>query len=183
VLDLGPRWSPPPDWATARITRRGLEVRPLADPRQVMLTGDLGAALAALCPAARLKGPHDPTPTEPYAIRIGADRALLVAATLDHVEPGHSAWHAAGFAATDLGAAMLVLALEGPEAPALLARGTGVDLMASPPPSGGSAAMLIAGVRAIAYRHGEGLRLHVDRPQAPYLWRWLQTAETALDGG
>jgi sarcosine oxidase gamma subunit len=180
MLDLGPRWSPPPDWATARIARARLELRPLADLRQVLLSGDLAAALAALCPGARLKGPHDAEAGEAYAVRVAADRALLVAAALDDLAPGHSAWHAAGFAATDLGAAMLVLALDGPEGPALFARGTGVELMAPPPAAGGSAALLVAGVRALAYRHGEGLRLHVDRPLAPYLWRWLETAAEAL---
>ena len=133
-------------------------------------------------PGARLKGPHESDPGDPYAIRIAADRALLVTAgPLDTVAPGHSAWHDAGFAATDLGAAMIVLALLGPDAPALLARGTGVDLMAAPPASGGGAAMLTAGVRVVAYRHGaDGLRLHVDRSMAPYLWRWLETAAAAL---
>jgi hypothetical protein len=41
--------------------------------------------------------------------------------------------------------------------------------------------MLMAGVRAIAYRHGQGVRLHVERPLAPYLWGWLETAAAALD--
>lgn len=181
MLDLGPRWSPPPDWGKARIARAGLDLRPLAGLRQVMLSGDLAAGLAALCPGARPKGPHDPDPADPYAIRIAADRALLVTAgPLDAVPPGHSAWHEAGFALTDLSAAMIACAVGGPEAPALLARGTGVDLTAAPPATGGGAAILLAGARVLAYRHGEGLRLHVARSIAPHLWRWLDTAAAAL---
>lgn len=182
MLDLGPRWSPPPDWGPARLSRRGLDVAPLLDLRQVMLSGDLATGLAALCPAARLKGAHDADAADPYAVRIAVDRVLLVcAAGLDTVPVGHSAWHASGFAATDLSAGMIALALAGPDAPALLARGTGVDLLTAPPASGGGGAMVIAGTRIVAYRHGVAeVRLHVDRSMAPYLWRWLETVGEAL---
>jgi heterotetrameric sarcosine oxidase gamma subunit len=181
VLDAGPRWTPPPDWTAVRISRPGLDVRSLAGLRQVTISGNLVAGLRELCPAARLKGPHDPDDADPCAIRVAADRVLLVATRLDNVAAGHSAWHEAGFAATDLGDAMIVCSLDGADAPALLARGTGVELTAPSSGTGGGAAMLLAGTRVIAYRHGPtGLRLHVDRAMAPYLWRWLESAAEAL---
>jgi sarcosine oxidase gamma subunit len=180
MLDHGPRWAPPPDWATVRVSGRGLEIRPLGDLRLVVISGDLAAGLQALCPGARLKGPHDAADGEPYAVRTAADRALLVAARLEAVPIGHSAWDTAGFASTDVGAGMISCSVTGPHALALLARGTGVDLMAPPPPAGGAAAMLLAGTRVIAYRHRGGLRLHVDRAMAPHLWRWMEVAAEAL---
>lgn len=181
--DVGTFWTPTPDPATARLDGLGFTVV-VETLRQTLISGALDAGIAATVPGLVVQGPYRVVETETYAIRLGIDRALVVSADVavaDRVDVSPmdvnptdardgSRWHPAGFAASDVGEAYAVMTVSGPAAFDVFARGTGVDLRGPAPASGGGAVMRFAEITLIAYRYRDGLRLHVERPRAPYLW-------------
>ena len=115
----------------------------------MLISGDLGAAIAALAPGAPLLGLYAPAPAGAHALRIARDRALLVTpAPLGAADGWRDGWCATavddGWAAIDV---------EGPDAPSALAQGTSADLAAGSP----SAAVLFAGFRCLLAADGRGL--------------------------
>jgi sarcosine oxidase gamma subunit len=176
--DVGTFWTPTPDPPTARLDGLGFTVV-VETLRQTLISGALDAGIAATVPGLVVQGPYRVVETETYAIRLGIDRALIVSADVavaDRVDVNSmgardwSHWHPAGFAASDVGEAYAVMTVSGPAAFDVFARGTGVDLRGPAPASGGGAVMRFAEITLIAYRYRDGLRLHVERPRAPYLW-------------
>jgi hypothetical protein len=162
------KWTPVPDWTTARLTRPGWNAAYVAGLFQTLISGDLTAAFARL----------DPQPVSvglwriaraPAAIRIGRERALLVASRAFALGWG---WREEGWAATDASDAYGVLSLSGPALRQLVAEATSAEVEAGSP----SAAIHFAGVPALLYRVREDeARLHVEAALAPYVWRWLET--------
>ena len=162
------KWTLPPDWGTARIARAGLTIAPVAGLHLTRLGGDLEAAFAALTPRPASIGLWEIADAEAVAIRIGRDRALLVATKPCPLAPG---WRN-GFAVSDASDGYVTLSLAGEGLRALVAEATAADIDAGSP----SAAILFAGVPALLYRTGATeARLHVEAPLAPYVWRWLET--------
>ncbi|HKN28037.1 MAG TPA: hypothetical protein VJY34_09200 [Roseiarcus sp.] len=158
-------------WAPARrgtgtlIDRPRLTARALGGLGRTLISGDLGAAIAAIAPGAPLIGLYGPAPTGAHALRIARDRALLVTpAPLAAADGWRDGWCATG---VDDGWA--AIDLEGPDAPSALAQGTSADLAADSP----SAAVLFAGLRCLLARIDGGFRLHVEAPWLEALLAWL----------
>jgi sarcosine oxidase gamma subunit len=160
-------------WAPARrnegplIYRPRLTARALSGHGAALISGDLGAAIAALSPGAPLIGLCANAPDDAHALSIARDRALLVTPTsLGAADGWRENWCATcvddGFAAIDV---------EGPDAQSALAQGTSADLAAG----SSSAAVLFAGLRCLLVRTSAGFRLHVEAP-------WLEALLTWLDG-
>ena len=163
-------WTPPPDWATARLVRGDWQARAVPGLHQTLVSGALDRAAADLAPGVPEIGLWGIAGGCPYLVRIARDRALLV------TEPPAGApdgWHPQGWAASELSGGWLVMDLSGPAAAEIVRESTAADLDAGSP----SAAVRFAGiVGVLVYRTAPGtVRLHVERGLAPYLWRWLET--------
>jgi len=174
MRDLAEKWSVVPDWRVAAIDAPHLAVRTVSGLHQLIVSGDL----AAWSRKSKLKGEgvgaFGHAGGGRYAVRLARDRLLAVSDAALKVPQG---WHAEGFGVTEVGAGLHVFEIEG-AADDLLARGTTLD----PDKGSASAALLLAGVGAVVYRHEDRTRVHVDRALAPYLWKWMETAAGHIAG-
>lgn len=166
--NLADRWPAAPDWGSASIEGAGVTVRSLAGLHQMLVSGNLEAWNSASGLTGPGVGALGLAKGKTWQIRVARDRLLAVSDMPLRVEPG---WHAEGFAVTRMDAALHVFEIEGEGIDGVVARATTLD----PAGASASAAMLFAGVNAIAYRHGAAnrVRVHVDRGLAAYLWEWL----------
>lgn len=167
--DLAQKWTAAPDWHQAVVELSGLAVRSRAGLHQYLVSGNLDAWSSASGLPARGAGAFGITGGDRYAVQVARDRVLVVSATPLDIGNG---WHEQGFGVTEISAGLHVFEGEGPGLPELIARATPVD----PYRASASAAMLFGGVNAIVYRYDAGLRIHVDRSLATYLWSWIGTA-------
>lgn len=168
--DAAAKWTPMPDWKRASIVRSSWTAQTVFGLRQLLLSGDLDAARAALVPEAAMTGLWEIAEGDAM-IRIARDRALLATARPVAATPG---WNSGGWAASPADDAWAVFELSGESARAVCAQGTAADLEAG----SRSATLLFAGVACLLYRtEPEIARLHVERGFAPYIWRWLETLE------
>ena len=162
------KWTPAPDWSTARLTRPDWRAEVVGGLFQTLLTGDLAAAFASQHPQPASIGLWQIAPAC-AAIRIARDRALLVSSQSFAPDWG---WRDDGWAASDASDAYSVLSLIGPALRALVAEATSADIDGA----SRSAAIQFAGAPALLYRVAEDeARLHVETALAPYVWRWLET--------
>jgi len=158
-----------PDWATARLTALGLEIDSVGGLEQILVSGDLAAALRDIAGGAKPVGFYAIASGDPYAVRLARDRALVVSTR--EIAAG-AGWQEPGYAATPVSGFYHVFDFSGPGIPTLLGRATTLDPGAASP----SAAVGFAGINAVVYRHEsqDRLRVHVERGLAPYLWQWLR---------
>lgn len=160
-------WSPAPD-RDGRITRDGWSARMVSGLGQVLASGDLDAARAALAPDAVEAGLWSLCEADAVMARIARDKALFVTTRPLAIRPG---WHDGGFAASPADDLYAVVELEGAGLEELVAEAVSADLRAPSP----SAAVMFAGVPGILYRRRtEVAWLHVESPLAAYLWSWLE---------
>ena len=173
MLDHGKKWMPVPDWPSAEMALPGLAARSAPSLSQHLVSGNLGAALRR-ADLAETVGAWGVTAGGTYAVRLAFDRLLLIGSDNARFAPG---WDADGFAVTNVSAGYHVFELDGPSLPALVARGTSINL-ADPGPS---AVLLFAGFNVILYRHGgeDRARLHCNRAQAAALWTWIGRQDLA----
>ena len=168
--DRGQFWSPVPDWSSAVLSSPTVSVRPVAMGAAWQLSGEWGGVLTRLGVGA-VRGPRDRCADARYALRLSPDSVLLVGAEPVDLSSG---WHEAGFAATDLGDALVIVDIEGPGASAVMAAGSEYpfgDMSLRPQES---ARLQFAGHAIAVSRRTSGWRLHVQRPWAAALWRWLE---------
>jgi len=165
MSDRSTFWPAPPDWTTAKITAPAVTVTASHGDRGVFLISGPGEAIAALTKV------HLGT-----LLPVAPDRAMLVTAPKAGPPDG---WHPSGIAISDLSDTHIRFDIRGPAAAALLALGS-PSLALNPAPR--AAAVGFAGVTLLVEPLPDGARLHVERPQAPHLWHWLQAAtQTAKD--
>lgn len=169
MRNLAEKWAVVPDWQEAAIVVPGLAIRSVAGLSQYLVSGDLDAWSKASGVSAKGVGAFGKAEGERYAAQAARDRMLVVSANPLDIEPG---WHDAGFGVTVVSAGLQVFEAEGSAIADLIARATTLD------PSAGSASATLsfAGANAVVYRHGDRLRIHVDRGLASYLWTWMETA-------
>ena len=108
--------------------------------------------------------PNSIVGSDPYTLWLAPDLALQVGGA---PPPGF---------VSDVTDGLAVFELSGPRAGDLLAMGT---TLAAPPP-GACARTLFGGVRVLLYRHGDAIRIHVERHLAAFLHTWFQTAARGL---
>lgn len=168
IPNLAERWPATPDWSAAVLERAGVTVKSVAGPHQMLVSGNLDAWNAASGLSGAGVGALGLAKGKAWQVRVARDRLLAVSERPFAVEPG---WYDEGFAVTRMDAALHVFDVEGEGLGGVIARATTLDpAMASP-----SAAVLFAGVNAVAYRYGAAnrLRVHVDRGLATYIWEWF----------
>jgi sarcosine oxidase gamma subunit len=168
MRDLGVIWPSVPNWATAEHTANALRVRTLSGLSQHLVSGNLAAFAANAGLPNESAGALQAVTGDTYALRTARDRMLVINGSPDQLSPG---WHSAGYAVTDISAALHVFEIEGDGIPALLSEALVVD----PDNAGPSASVMFAGQVATLYYHEsrDRLRLHIERGFASYLWSWL----------
>ncbi|PZO81222.1 MAG: hypothetical protein DI629_05225 [Mesorhizobium amorphae] len=175
MRDLAQKWTPVPHWAGARIETDGLSVTTVSVGEQTLVSGDLEAWSHMSGLAAPGVGAFGLAQGQAYTVRLARDRLLAVsAAPLPHAR----GWHSSGFGVTGMNGGLHVFEVSGPDALRLIERGTSL----APGDRSRSASVPFAGASVILYRHGEALRLHVERPLAPFLWRWMEVTTAAMPG-
>lgn len=173
MRNLAEKWTAMPDWRTAVIDTPGLAIRSLTGLHQFLVSGDLVAWSKASGIPLQPVGAFGTATGDTCTIQVARDRLLVVSAVPSPVAQG---WHEQGFAVTTVSAGLLIFDIEGPAAADLVARATTLD----PGKASASAAISFAGMNAVVYRHGERLRVHVDRGLAAYFWTWAATVSGNL---
>lgn len=150
--------------------RSGVALRVLDPALQLLLTTARPANLPGAGRLADLEG-------RAYAIWQAPDRWLLVAES-----GGPDLPRGADHLVSDLTDGLALFEVEGPAARAVLQQAMTFDLAALAP--GQAAVTLFAGLRVTVYpwRRADCWRLHVERASARYVWDWLTTAASAVEG-
>jgi sarcosine oxidase, subunit gamma len=160
-------WPPARGQAELLIERQRLTARRLGGVGQVLISGDLGAAVAALAPGAPMLGLYALAPEEAHGLRIGRTSALLVTPAPLTISDG---WRD-GWCATCVDDGWAAVEVRGEDAGQALMQATSADLASGSP----SAAVLVFGLRGLLARRAHGFRVHVESP-------WLETLAAWLDG-
>jgi sarcosine oxidase gamma subunit len=163
-------WSPVPDWPRVSLHGAGIDIAPVNAASLWLVSGD-AQQLLARCGAGETLGPRQVCGDDSYALRVAPDRVLFVAVAqvLDA-----SALAVPGCAITDISDGMLIFEVRGNAAAELMAQGSEYPFDDTTVLPRESAMMQFAGFRLAVSRRAHGWRLHVERPWAPALWRWLQ---------
>lgn len=106
---------------------------------------------------------------DPYTLWLAPERCLVVGGSAPRAE-----------FVSDVSEGLVVIDISGARTDDVLAMACPLD-----PASlalGHCAQSLFAGVKVILYRHGDALRLHVERPLASWLLDWLRQAIGAFEG-
>jgi len=169
--DRGRFWSAPPDWPQAAIAARDLRVAAAAAPSVWLVSGDV-AAFQRRHGLADPLGPRDRADGGRYALRLAPDRLLHLS---DAAEDAAFGWLPDGYAVSDLSDGMILIDVSGPHSDEVMAQGCGYDFHSRDSRPRESAQILFANLRLAVVRRPDGWRLHIERPLAPTLWRWLQS--------
>ena len=168
--DRGQFWSPVPDWPRVALHAPGVDVSPVAAAPICLVSGDARQFLARHG-SEQVFGPRDLCNGDSYALRLAPDRCLLVSNTSAMAD---RTGLANGCAVTDVGDGIMIFDILGDDASNLMTQGNDYPFDDTTIFPHESASMQFAGFRVSVSRREHGWRLHVDRPWAPALWRWLE---------
>lgn len=163
------------DWTTrapapgATLTADGITITCHRQDGATMVSGDLGAAIAALVPGAPLLGLFDSVPAGAYALRIARDRALICA---DGPQTA-SGWQGT-FAASYADDLYLEIRITGPRATEVVAA------CLTAPAGSPSTATNFGGIGALVAGLPDGVSLRVQTPDTAVLWAHLAKLITVL---
>ena len=168
-------WSPVPEWSQAALRGAGIAVVPVNGASAWLLSGNFTELLARNNIGA-IHGPRQLCSSETYALRLAPDRVLVVdgeastaALTVDPVPD---------CAVTEISDGMVIFDMSGEAAAELMAQGSEYPFGDTSVLPLESASMSFGGFRVIVSRRTNGWRLHVERPWAAALWRWLEARST-----
>lgn len=163
-------WSELPDWSRVSLHAEGIDIAPVAVGSIWLVSGDIDTLLERR-ELNGVFGPRQRCDDDSYALRLAPDRLLFVSGqtTLAAFDPSLD-----GCVITDISDGMLIFDIGGDAAAELMAQGSGYLFTTSNGLPGESASMRFANFKLAASRRAQGWRLHIERPWAPALWRWLQ---------
>ena len=170
VDDSDPKWRRL-DETARRLDCPGLAVRRLPGLGQTLASGDLWAAAARAGVDAAGVGALGNAQGATYSLRLARDRLLVVS---EAPSPLAAGWSDDCYAVTDVTGGFDVFEISGAHAADVVARATNVPITGAGP----SAAIVFAGILGYLYRHGDGLRLHVERGYSAFIWQWFETLVT-----
>lgn len=165
-------WSPVPDWSRVSLHAAGIDVAPVNAASMWLVSGDAQQMLARYG-AGEAFGPRMVCSDVSYALRIAPDRVLFVA-DAQALDASAAVAVASSCAITDISDGLLIFDIRGEAAAELMAQGSEYPFDDTTVLPLESASMQFAGFRLIVSRRMHGWRLHIERPWAPALWRWLQ---------
>jgi len=168
--DRGRFWSPVPDWSQVSLHAAEVDVSPVTVASICLISGDVKQFLAQRG-IGELLGPRQLCNGDTYALRLAPHCAMFVGdATVLETCMGFTN----GCAVSDVSDGMLIFDVRGERAAELMTQGGEYPFEDTTIFPHESASMQFAGLRVIMSRRERGWRLHVDRPWAAALWRWLQ---------
>ena len=162
-------WSPVPEWTQVSLQGVRVGVVPVNGMAAWLVSGD---ALEFLTRGQirEICGPRQICSMDAYALRLAPDRLLVVTSNIA-IAPPHSN---SNCTTTDISDGLLMFDVFGECAAELMAQGSEYPFNATQVLPLESATMNFGGFRVIVSRRAEGWRLHVERPWAAALWRWLE---------
>ena len=168
--DRGQFWSPVPDWPQVSLHAAGVDASPVAVASLCLVSGDVKQFLAQHG-IGEILGPRQLCDGDTYALRLAPDRVMFVG---DATALETCAGFTNGCAVTDVSDGILIFDIHGQRAVDLMAQGGEYPFEHNTVLPHESAVMQFAGFRLSVSRRTNGWRLHIERPWAPALWRWLQ---------
>ena len=176
MLDRSYRWTPEPNWLEAVLRGDQCSVAAIPNCVQIMFSGNIGSGLETM--RINEKRWNDRNDGEPYVVRLGRMRTLVVSRTAIETAGDDSSWHEAGFAISDVSDGLIAFEVAGPGTFDLMRQMLPIDLRSVRNREGGSARMRLDEVSVIAYPHGreDKVRLHVECSHGPYVWHVLAMA-------
>lgn len=172
MRNLADKWTAVPDWNTDIIATPRFSIRAVSGLDQQFVSGNLANWSKASGIELRPVGAFGVAVGDAYTVALARDRLLVVSTAPSTIAQG---WHDDGFAVTTTGAGLQVFEIDGAWNE-ISARATPLD----PKGKSASAAMSFVGIDAVVYRHGETLRVHVDRGLAAYFWTWAKTVSDTI---
>jgi len=165
----GQFWSPVPEWSQVSLHAAGVDVAPATVGSVWLVSGNVEPFLARNG-VGEILGPRQLCSTDTYALRLAPDHVMFVgdAAALETCDG-----FANDCAVTDVSDGVVIFDVHGEHPADLLAQGSEYPFEGTTFFPKESASMQFAGLRVIVSRRERGWRLHVDRPWAAALWRWL----------
>jgi sarcosine oxidase, subunit gamma len=163
-------WSPVPDWRQVSLHSPGVDVGVVNGASMWLVSGTSEQFLTGYG-AGETVGPHQVCDSDVYALRLAPDRVLFVVGAQAADAPTAVA---PGCAITDVSDGMLIFEVRGTASPDLMAQANEYPFELNTVSPIESAVMQFAGFRLAVSRRTYGWRLHIERPWAPALWRWLQ---------
>ena len=166
-------WPATPNWETALIRSRAIEIRAVTNLCQTAVSGNIDQALGSLNLENRRVGYWGIAEGDCHVVSIARDKVLLVS---QHPIPLAEGWCDDGWAALRADDASIVFVLEGHDLSDLMSEmGLEADMVGS-----ASAAVMFMGTRLLVYRTAaDTARIHVVASHAPFLWEWLSAGEIA----
>ena len=168
MFDRSAFWSPPPDWRHARLDGVDIRITASAPPAVWRISGPGVPAALAGVGVERAIGPREACDAPTYALRIAPDSVLLIG---DAATTGID--DAPDTVCSALADGIICVDIVGPAVSVLLSLGSEHRFDDPPGHRLESVRMLFAGLPVLVMRRGAGWRLHIERPWAPALWRWL----------
>jgi sarcosine oxidase gamma subunit len=154
-----------PDWQDARIECSGLCISAQCEQDALYLVSGSPDSIE------QVTG-FRPDAPEGESLRIAPDKFLLVLPRGRMLSQG---WHGAGVAVSAMSDAYVRIDVTGPLARAIMLAGSeSLALQAGKPLT--AAALGFAGITVLVKLLPLGCSLFVERPQASYLWQWLEAA-------
>jgi sarcosine oxidase gamma subunit len=163
-------WSPVPDWLQVSLVGSSIRVAPV-ESASVWLVSGTPPALPAGYGIEAITSPRQCGDASRYALRLAPDRLLFVSGTAAETSFG---WSSEGGAITDVSDGIVIFDILGEAAGELMARGSEYPFLATAGPAEESASIRFAGFKLAVAKRTQGWRIHIERPWAPALWRWLQ---------
>jgi sarcosine oxidase gamma subunit len=175
MFDRGSFWSPMPHWPQVSIDSAGHSIRsPQSAALMCLVSGNLDSFLKRQA-LDRCLGPRDVCDGRRYALRLAPDRMLFVVdAPLPEAAAAEFGWSSDGIAVTNVTDGFLCFDLTGPRAGDIMRLAAPYDFGALSSTAAESTLMQFAGAKAAMVRLETGWRLHVERPMATAVWRWLE---------
>ena len=172
-------WSAVPEWSEVSLRGSGFVVVPVYDATAFLVSGDASAFLAG-ARIGDILGPRQVCSSDRYALRLAPDRVLVVDGTSTAPASVMAVAHdsVSNCAVTEISDGLVIFDITGGSAAELMAQGSEYPFEDTAPRPLESASMSFGGFRVIVSRRTNGWRLHVERPWAAALWRWLEARGT-----
>ena len=138
----------------------GASVRVLDLPAQYFVTGAPQLAANTL------------VESDPYSLWLAPDRTLVVYETARGQPQGRFV--------SDMTDGLVAFEISGPRAGEIVSASCTLDPRGDILARGRCSQTLFGGVKVVLYPHGDGFRLHAERPFAAFLLEWLRKAVSAL---
>jgi sarcosine oxidase gamma subunit len=172
MFDRSGFWSTAPDWRQTVYSTARLRLAAAVMPTVWRLSGFGSRTVLAELGVRHVLGPRDACDATDYALRLAPDSVLLIcdpaacAALRDLGERPR-------LVVSELSDGFVGMDITGSAAPLVLQLANEYPFMDLTDRPDESARMTFAGLPVVVMRRHDGWRLHVERPWAAALWRWL----------